>query len=134
MIATNPLGVEQARAEGERAGGAETFQGVTDGLPEEVSLLAYLDLRGLLSLGEEIGLATDPALRDVRAGRCARSRPAALAVTDADEDASAPTSASPSASRRRPRSTPRRSAANSIPGLPNGRANAATAKEARYTR
>jgi hypothetical protein len=83
VIATNPVGVEQARAEGEGLQAAGSFQQVTEDLPEEVSLLTYLDLRGLLSLGEELGLAADPAYatyaQDLRALEAA-----ALAVTDAE--------------------------------------------------
>ena len=60
VVATDPLGVETARAGGAGLAGSERFQAVTDDLPEEVSLLAYLDLRGLLSIGEQIGLAGDP--------------------------------------------------------------------------
>ena len=83
VIATNPVGVEQARSEGDGLEAAGSFQEVTADLPDEVSLLAYLDLRGLLSLGEEIGLAADPAYAtyapDLRALEAA-----ALAVTDAE--------------------------------------------------
>lgn len=83
VIATNPVGIAQARAEGEGLSTAAGFEEVTAGLPDAVSLLAYLDLRGLLSLGEEIGLGLEegyatlaPDLRSLESG--------ALAVTDSE--------------------------------------------------
>jgi len=83
VIATNPIGIEQARAEGDGLEAAAAFEQVTADLPEEVSVLAFLDLRGLISLGEEIGLGADPAYAtyapDLRALEAA-----AMAVTDAD--------------------------------------------------
>ena len=83
VIATNPVGIEQARAEGDGLESAESYEQVTDGLPEEVSAISFLDLQGLFSLGEEIGLAEDPTYatfaQDLRALDAA-----ALAVTDAD--------------------------------------------------
>lgn len=60
IVTTNPDGIVQARSGGDGLPGSERFERVTDGLPEEVSLLSYLDLRGLISIGEQIGLATDP--------------------------------------------------------------------------
>lgn len=61
VVATNPIGVEQARTEGEGLAAAPGFAEVTGGLPGEVSLLSYFDLRSLLALGEQIGLSADPA-------------------------------------------------------------------------
>jgi hypothetical protein len=60
VIATDSLGIEQARSLDSGLGDAEKYQDVTDGFPDSVSLLAYLDLTGLLNLGEQAGLATDP--------------------------------------------------------------------------
>ncbi|MEO7197796.1 MAG: DUF3352 domain-containing protein [Solirubrobacterales bacterium] len=59
-VATDPLGIAQARAAGAGLADAESFRGVAGDLPSEVSLLAYLDLADLISLGEQIGLAADP--------------------------------------------------------------------------
>ncbi|MEK6326041.1 MAG: DUF3352 domain-containing protein [Actinomycetota bacterium] len=61
VAATNPAAVEQL-ASGE--GGLdeeELFDRATDGLPSELSLLGYLDLGGLIALGERAGLSEDPA-------------------------------------------------------------------------
>lgn len=60
VVATNPLGVEQARADGAGLEDSPEFELVTEDLPDQVSLLAYLDLRSLLALGEELGLSADP--------------------------------------------------------------------------
>ena len=59
-VATQPEGVEQV-VEGE-GGLNETraFEDATADFPEEPSLLAYLDLAGLVELGEREGLAEDP--------------------------------------------------------------------------
>lgn len=61
VIATDPAAIESAVTDGERLAEAPDFEAVTEGLPEDVSLLAYLDVRGLIGLGEQIGLAEDPA-------------------------------------------------------------------------
>jgi hypothetical protein len=61
VVATDPLAVERY-VDGE--GGlseAESFSRATDGLTGPVSLLAYLNLSGLIALGEQAGLAQDPA-------------------------------------------------------------------------
>lgn len=83
-LATNPLGIEQARSGGDGLADSEAFQNVADGLPGEVSLLAYFDLQDLIALGEQVGLATDPGYAtlapDLRALEAA-----AVAVAD-DED------------------------------------------------
>ena len=59
-IATNPDGVA-AMIEGD--GGLadqDRYQRATDGFPDQVSLQAYLDLDGLVAIGEAAGLAEDP--------------------------------------------------------------------------
>jgi hypothetical protein len=61
VVATDPLAVERY-VDGE--GGlseAESFSRATDGLTGPVSLLAYHNLSGLIALGEQAGLAQDPA-------------------------------------------------------------------------
>lgn len=60
VAATNPLGIEQAQAGGEGLEGSDAFDLATENIPEEVSLLAYLNLQDLLAIGEQIGLAADP--------------------------------------------------------------------------
>lgn len=61
VIATNPLGIEQARSIDDGLDTAPAYEQATEGMPETVSLIAYVDLVGLLSLGEQVGLAVDPA-------------------------------------------------------------------------
>ncbi len=59
VVATNPIGVAAAA----RGGLAESsnYAAATDGLSSPTSLFGYLDLRGLVALGEQAGLANDPA-------------------------------------------------------------------------
>lgn len=61
VVATKPIGIAGARAGGDGLASASAYRAVTAGLPGEVSMIAYLDLRDLLALGEQAGLATDPA-------------------------------------------------------------------------
>lgn len=61
VIATDSLGIQQARSLDAGLDESAGFEDVTSGFPDSVSLLAYLDLTGLLALGEQAGLATDPA-------------------------------------------------------------------------
>lgn len=60
-IATDSLGIEQARSLDGGLDESQAFHQLTADMPDEVSLIAYLDLDGLLSLGEQAGLAVDPA-------------------------------------------------------------------------
>jgi Protein of unknown function (DUF3352) len=60
VIATDSLGIEQARSIDSGLNDAPAFEQATEGMPDSVSLLAYFDLVGLLSLGEQVGLAVDP--------------------------------------------------------------------------
>jgi hypothetical protein len=80
-VSTDPLGIAQARAGGDGLADTDSFQRVTAGFPEEVSLIAYLDLRDLLALGEQVGLATDPGYASL-APDLRTLDAAALAVTD----------------------------------------------------
>jgi uncharacterized protein DUF3352 len=60
LVATDPAAVKQlAAGEGGLAGDA-AFTEATGGLTSDVSLLAYLNLSGLLTLGEQAGLSRDP--------------------------------------------------------------------------
>jgi hypothetical protein len=61
VVATDRAAVEQVVSGEGGLDGADRFQAATDDFPGEPSLLGYLDLRGLTSLGEQAGLAEDPA-------------------------------------------------------------------------
>ena len=60
VIATDSLGIESARSIDDGLDSAAPFQQATEEMPDSVSLLAYFNLVGLLSLGEQVGLAVDP--------------------------------------------------------------------------
>ena len=60
VVATDKLGIQQARATDGGLAASPTFQSLSRSLPNEVSLVAYLNLSGLLGLGEQVGLAEDP--------------------------------------------------------------------------
>jgi hypothetical protein len=60
-ISTDPEGIEQVVGDGSSLEGSDRFEDATDGLPDEVSTLAYLDIEGLLRLAELAGLGADPA-------------------------------------------------------------------------
>ena len=66
VVATNPLGIEQARDDAEALSDSEQFEEATATIPDEVSILAYLDLQDLLAIGEQIGLADDPVYATLR--------------------------------------------------------------------
>jgi hypothetical protein len=59
-VATQPSGVEQVIDGGGGLDEAERFADATDDFPGELSMLAYLNLSGLVELGEREGLAEDP--------------------------------------------------------------------------
>jgi hypothetical protein len=61
VIATDSLGIEAARSIDDGLDSSAAFQQATEKMPDSVSLLAYFNLVGLLSLGEQVGLAVDPA-------------------------------------------------------------------------
>lgn len=81
VVATKPIGIAQARAGGDGLAGSDDYRAVTSAMPTEVSALLYLDLRDLLSLGEQIGLAEDPAYARL-APDLRTLQAAALSVTD----------------------------------------------------
>jgi hypothetical protein len=78
-VATQPQGVEEVVAGEGGLDDTEAFQTATEDLAEEPSLLAYLDLSGLLDLAEREGLAEDPAYA-LFAGELRRLRGAGLSV------------------------------------------------------
>jgi hypothetical protein len=61
VVATDRAAVDQLVSGDGGLDGADRFQTATDGFTGEPSMLGYLDLRGLTALGEEAGLAEDPA-------------------------------------------------------------------------
>jgi hypothetical protein len=83
-IATDPAGIERL-VDGE--GGldsSESYERATEDFDDEVSLLAYLDLAGLVELGETLGLAEDPVYATF-AGEFRRLEALGLAVASGDE-------------------------------------------------
>jgi uncharacterized protein DUF3352 len=61
VLATNPAGVAQVlQPIGDGLAADETFGRATSGLGGSRSLLAYLNLRGLIAVGERAGLAANP--------------------------------------------------------------------------
>jgi hypothetical protein len=61
VAATSPDGV--AAVAGEDGGGLaddDRYKSATDGFPDQVSLLGYVDFHDLVGLAEQLGLAEDP--------------------------------------------------------------------------
>jgi hypothetical protein len=84
VAATSPEGIERIVAGEDGLDAVEAFRRATEGLPDEPSLLAYLQLGGLLELAERQGLAEDPAYAAL-AEELHRLRALAVGV-EADED------------------------------------------------
>jgi hypothetical protein len=61
VIASNPAGVAAVAHGAGGLGSTSTYEAATAGFPASSSVLAYLDLRGLVALGEQAGLARSPA-------------------------------------------------------------------------
>jgi uncharacterized protein DUF3352 len=61
VVATGPAGVEQVASGDGGLDGTDLFGKATDGFPGAVSMLSYLNLGGLIALGESTGLAENPA-------------------------------------------------------------------------
>lgn len=60
-VSTDPTGVQKLVTGEAGLGNADLFERATEGLPDEVSVLGYLNLGSLIALGERAGLAEDPA-------------------------------------------------------------------------
>ena len=60
-VSTDPAGVQKLVTGEGGLDGTDLFDRATEGLPDEVSVLGYLNLGGLIALGERAGLAEDPA-------------------------------------------------------------------------
>lgn len=61
VVATDPAAVAQLGGEGGGLADDSSYQEATDGLPGSASVLAYLNLTGLIALAERAGLAQDPS-------------------------------------------------------------------------
>ena len=61
VVATDPAAVKQLASGEGGLDGEELFDRATDGLGGDLSVLGYLDLGGLIALGESAGLGEDPA-------------------------------------------------------------------------
>jgi hypothetical protein len=61
LVATDPAAVKQLTGGSGSLADDDAFKDATNGFEGDVSLLAYLNLSGLLTLGEQAGLAQDPA-------------------------------------------------------------------------
>jgi hypothetical protein len=61
VIATDPNGVDRLASGEGGLGGADLFEKATDGFSGSLATLGYLNLEGLIALGERAGLAEDPA-------------------------------------------------------------------------
>jgi hypothetical protein len=84
-ISTDPEGIEQVVGDGSSLEGSDRFESATEGLPDEVSTLAYLDIEGLLRLAELAGLGADPAYASF-SDELRRLDALALAVSQDDDE------------------------------------------------
>jgi hypothetical protein len=84
VIATDPLGVERLLDGDGALDDAALFERATEGFPETLSLLAFLDVRGLILAAEQLGLGADPVY-GVLAPEIRALRTVALAVRLEDE-------------------------------------------------
>jgi hypothetical protein len=84
VVASDPAGVAEL-VEGEGGlDGADRYERATEDFEDEVSLIAYLDLGGLIAIGEQLGLAEDPVYATF-AGEFRRLEALGIAVTGTDE-------------------------------------------------
>ena len=60
-MSTDPAGIEQVLGGDSGLEDSDRFEGATEGLPGDVSALAYLNIGELLQLAEQAGLGADPA-------------------------------------------------------------------------
>jgi uncharacterized protein DUF3352 len=80
VLATNPAGVAAIARGGGGLADTAAYQQATAGFPSSSSLIAYLDLRELVALGEQAGLARSPAYAAF-AGEIRRLDALAISVT-----------------------------------------------------
>jgi len=82
--ATDPAGVAELLGGDGGLADEDLYERATDGFPDEVSLQAYLDLEGLVSFGEQAGLAEDPVYATF-AGDLRRLDALGVAVSNSDD-------------------------------------------------
>jgi Protein of unknown function (DUF3352) len=61
VVATDPAGVRQVRTGSDSLEDSAAYERATEGFPDELSALLYLNLTDLITLAEQEGLAADPA-------------------------------------------------------------------------
>jgi Protein of unknown function (DUF3352) len=61
VVATDPAGVRQVKSGSGSLDDADAYRSATEGFPDELSALLYLNLADLIALAEQEGLAADPA-------------------------------------------------------------------------
>lgn len=84
VVSTDPAGVKQVRSGESTLNDSSLFQEATDGFPDEVSALLYLNLGELVKLAEREGLAADPSYA-LFAPEIRRLQALAVAVERAEE-------------------------------------------------
>ncbi|HXV52703.1 MAG TPA: DUF3352 domain-containing protein [Solirubrobacterales bacterium] len=83
-VATNPVGIAGVAAGEGGLDELDLYRDATDGFPDEVALQAYFDLGGLVTTGEQAGLAEDPVYAPF-AGEFRRLEALALAIFTDDD-------------------------------------------------
>jgi hypothetical protein len=83
-VATDPAGVAGLIDDHGGLDDQELYDRATNGFPGDVSLLGYLDLGGLVTIGEQAGLAEDPVYATF-AGDFRRLDALGLAISDSDD-------------------------------------------------
>jgi hypothetical protein len=61
VVSTNPRGVAQVVSGGSSLEDSSSFEDATEGFPNSLSALLYLNVNALLELAEGAGLGEDPA-------------------------------------------------------------------------
>jgi Protein of unknown function (DUF3352) len=85
VISTDSQGVARVLGGGSSLEDSASFEDTTEGFPDEVSALLYLNLNGLLALAEQAGLSEDPAYA-VFSEDFRRLRGLGVAVERSDEE------------------------------------------------
>lgn len=65
VISTSPAGIEQVRSDGGSLADASAYEDATDGLPDSVSALVFLNLDELFAQVTRTGLVEDPSFADL---------------------------------------------------------------------
>jgi hypothetical protein len=61
VVATDPAGVKQVKSGDDSLSGSDGFKRATDGFPDELAAILYLNVGDLIALAEQQGLGEDPA-------------------------------------------------------------------------